>query len=317
MIESYKRSFDVAWPASAGPSHLPHLRFEEEGDHVHVRHSGRGLPAPFHRGVSLSFLDGNRDEAPDDVAAIVALVTDTPSMARQVMAVSDRIQMLADRGGMKAGAPMPISVCRRIDGSIFIVCNVAVEALDDAGNAIRTTHALGDHALSTSGWREMAMLSAKQEARRALSNRRLVADPVTAAAFSRMADGAKRRLLDHLRANPKAPPNVAFATAPNWSEATLAGLGLSMPPDMETVYVRNGRIVGRVRLAERTIWNTNTLIHRGETLPQTALAALAGGPVGRLIDHPDVPRDLTIRSIRIDGFGAIRAEVECRLSEVI
>lgn len=317
-IEGHKRHFDDAWPAEAGASHSDLLIYEETSDQViEVLHPGRGLPAPFHRGLRLSPIVGTRTSARDDAEAVAATILRTADLSKQLLAISDRLHEIARRTGIMAGAAVPTMVVRMVDGRFSVHARTYVSALDDAGNKAVTTHDLTTPNSHTGGWKELLRIANSQAARREISGGRLVADQVTAVALSRMTDRGRRRLLDHLRTHPQADGAAAGAMSPNWTEPSLRPHGIPMPDRMETIHVRDGRIVGRIRLGDATAWNGGKLIHRGEAIPATTLAAIVGEPIGVLVDHADLAGDMTILAARMDGFGALRVDVSCRLGEVI
>lgn len=61
---------------------------------------------------------------------------------------------------------------------------------------------------------------------------------------------------------------------------------LGLPPEFRTIGASNGRLSGRIALSPTISYRDGTVRARGVSLPQAALASLAGKPVSTLLESP-------------------------------
>ena len=82
----------------------------------------------------------------------------------------------------------------------------------------------------------------------------------------------------------------------------------SMPDDLpeaiQDLDVRRGRLQGRMDLSKGISWNRGRLTMRGVSLPETALQAMIGMPVTRVVDHPWLDERLIVKAARRTRNGA-------------
>lgn len=69
--------------------------------------------------------------------------------------------------------------------------------------------------------------------------------------------------------------------------------------------MKDGHVYGRVRLAAATTWTNGNLVHRADTLPQSAINALVGRPLGDVVQSPHIPSGCMIETAAMN-LGSLR-----------
>ena len=66
----------------------------------------------------------------------------------------------------------------------------------------------------------------------------------------------------------------------------ILGLDAEGDQPIETIAIRSGRIVGRIRIGPRVSWNGGKIVAKGYALPQSALSASVGRSMASVIEAP-------------------------------
>lgn len=276
-----------------------------------VIYRGKDLPAPFHRGMKLDLWHASKiDKGAGQTAAniIKVLKRKTPTVVDAMRATIDEVEKAIVGTEMRIVEYQPHRVrLAGVFGFPVVGCLVKCAFMDEALNNIEQTFDIGGD-----GWHERLELrrlrrhALAQAARRENAGEGLVVDPVMLHYLNRMRDGDRRRLASLLRENPLDTLDEKSLRPEQWKPDTLRAQGISIDPNIENIRVKEGRIVGLVRLAKRTTWNDGTLKHSGEAMPDSLLAAMTDQPLAGIVSHPAIHEGVTVKEARTDLTGTIR-----------
>lgn len=295
----------AAWPdAKRRPPDMTRIQMTGEGDDRRIMYTGAGLPPPFHRGMRLGSSTGDVEEA---ATALHVLITRTSKVCDRMSGMADQMFAHAHRSRMRIITYAPYSISVRKDGTFDLDVRVEVEMMGDTGRIEIVTHQVGDTWTGRTGWRRMAIDANAQDARRRNAGRMLRTDPVMAACLARMTDGQRGRLVDLLHENPRVPRDLAGWTGDgNWNKATLSLRQTAVDPDIETMKVKHGVVIGRVRLADGVTWNAGTMIVKGHAFPDIVMQDMVGRPLREVVDHVLIGTDVCVQRAWMDRTGAMR-----------
>ena len=305
MEDALAQSLREAWPtAPAGMLEGGRLKIAREDGSDAIIHDGRGLPAPFHRGMRLGTSGGDMAEA---VLALEALVTRTGDACRELLGVTDRIGRITDPVDIRMLGCVPFSIRLGRGGRIELITTVRVEMIGHSGERAIAEYRVGGGWEGKTGWNRLTRQANAQAARKRAAGRMLTTDPVMASCLRSMTDQTRRKLLDLLHVHPEAPrEQVGWASGANWNEAALSMRGIAIDPRIETIRVKNRVVIGRVRLSPTTTWNAGTMLAKATALPDTVLNGVKGRPLSDVVAHPLLDEAIIMESARTDATGALR-----------
>jgi hypothetical protein len=302
-----------AWPSgSLPPPEAGRLHLVKGG--TEVIHDGKGLPAPFHRGMVIGNL---REGGASGARALRLLVSAPAEVSARLLAHSDRLHRIAQTGGMEVVRLIPQSISLTTQGLPILDCAATIRALGQSGVPCEMPIVIGDGYMGENGWRRVATEAKAQAKRRRAAGRAFMTDPVMSACISRMTERRRRSLMEHLFRHPEVTSeHRVYGSGRNWTPLalTMFGTGLTVDEAVETLMVRNAVLVGRIRLSEGVTWNSGTLICRGTRFPESVVNGMEGMALRDVVRHPLLGDGMTVVSARMDATGALR--VKARYDEI-
>ena len=304
-MDDLVRRLLAAWPGGRGDvARQDRIRLQGATGYRYIFHDGRGLPPPFHRGMLIGAEHSGAEAA---ATALHRIVTHTADLCDDLRRTTDRLHAIAAPARMTVLGCMPTSISAGRGEAFHLGVTARIGLMGHSGLPEVMVEEIGNGPCMRLGWRRITIAANAQRRRRSEAGMALSTDPVMAACLDRMTDGARRRLLGMLVRKPEASRDVVgWSSGANWNHAALAMEGIALDRDIETIRVKDGVAIGRVRLSETTTWNAGTLIAKGASYPDSVLSAMLGKPLDEIVEHTLIPRGIRVDRAWMDATGAMR-----------